>query len=148
MTAIGASLEVSRFIRAAPQRVYDAWTDPSMIVQWWGAGGITCPEAEVDLSVGGSYRIANRAPNGHTMWIAGTFTQVDPPRALSYTWDMEPIETSEPSSVVEVRFDPKADGTTVTINHRQIPSPEAREIHLEGWIGCMAGLDSLLTASG
>lgn len=138
-------LEVSRFIKAEPQRVFDAWTDPAMIMKWWGAGGITCPQAEVDLTVGGSYRIANRTPDGHTMWIAGTFTHIDRPSALVYTWAMEPVEPDQPHSIVDVQFERSPGGTTVTINQSRIATVEARDMHLHGWNGCLEGLGTLLT---
>ena len=138
-------LEVSRLIRADQDRVFSAWTDPAMIVQWWGAGGVKCTAAEIDLTVGGAYRIANQAPDGTTMWITGTFSQVNPPHNLAYTWAMEPITNNSTHSFVEVKFQEKEEGTLVSIIQTQIDSPEAREIHLQGWIGCLEGLDQLMT---
>ena len=142
MTSTAQPLEVSRVIRADQDRVFSAWTDPAEIVQWWGAGGVICTEAELDLVVGGSYRFANQTPDGMTMWITGTFNQVEPPRELSYTWAMEPITDETEYSLVVVSFDRVDNGTRVTVV--QIPSPEAREIHLQGWIGCLEGLDELI----
>ncbi len=138
------SLEVSRLIKAGRQRVFDAWTDPTMIVQWWGAGGVKCTAAEMDLTVGGAYRIANQAPDDSTMWIAGTFTRVNPPEDLAYTWAMEPITEATVHSLVEVSFDKTETGTLVTVIQTRIPTPEAREMHLQGWIGCLEGLDQLI----
>ena len=145
MTQANQRLEVSRLIRADQDRVFSAWTDPAMIVQWWGAGGVKCTEAEVDLTVGGAYRIANHAPDGTTMWITGTFSQVNPPHDLAYTWAMEPTTDDTTYSLVEVTFDKADGGTLVTIIQSQIASPEAREIHLQGWIGCLEGLDQLIS---
>ena len=138
-------IEVSRVIKAEQERVFDAWTDPAAIVQWWGAGGVKCTAAQMDLDVGGAYRIANQAPNGATMWITGTFSRVNPPHELAYTWAMEPVADDTAYSLVEVTFDRTDEGTLVTIIQTQIASPEAREIHLQGWIGCLAGLDELLS---
>lgn len=144
MTSTSQSLEVSRVIRADQDRVFSAWTDPAEIVQWWGAGGVICTEAELDLVVGGSYRFANQTPDGTTMWITGKFNQVEPPRELSYTWAMEPITDETEYSLVVVSFARVDNGTLVTVVQTQIPSPEAREIHLQGWIGCLEGLDELI----
>jgi uncharacterized protein YndB with AHSA1/START domain len=144
MTVGHQELEVSRLIHASQDRVFAAWTDPSQIVQWWGAGGVVCTEAEMDLVVGGTYRIANQGPDGSTMWITGTFNLVDRPRELAYTWAMEPIDPDTDYSLVEVSFAEADDGTLVTVAQSQIASPEAREIHLQGWIGCLEGLDELL----
>lgn len=140
----GQELEVSRVIRADQGRVFSAWTDPDKIVKWWGAGGVVCTEAEVDLVVGGRYRFANQAPDMATMWITGTFSRVEPPNELAYTWAMEPITDETEYSRVVVSFAEVSDGTRVTVVQTQIPSPEARETHLAGWIGCLEGLDELI----
>ena len=138
------SLEVSRVIHAQQDRVFAAWTDPTEIVQWWGAGGVVCTEAELDLVVGGTYRFANQTPDGATMWITGTFSRIDPPNELAYTWAMEPITDDTEYSDVVVSFDRVGNGTRVTIVQTGIPSPEAHQIHLDGWNGCLEGLDKLL----
>lgn len=144
MTVEQAQLEVSRLIKADRERVFAAWTDPQMIVKWWGAGGVSCTAAEMDLRIGGVYRIANEAPDGTTMWITGSFSRVDPPHDLAYTWAMEPVTDETSYSLVEVRFDETGEGTLVTVVQTRIASPEAREVHLQGWVGCLEGLDVLL----
>ncbi len=48
-------------------------------MQSWGPPEVSCAGADVDLRVGGGYRIANRLPNGDTVWIAGQFEHIDPP---------------------------------------------------------------------
>ena len=78
------------------------------------------------------------------MWITGTFNQVEPPRELSYTWAMEPITDETEYSLVVVSFARVDNGTLVTVVQTQIPSPEAREIHFQGWIGCLEGLNGLI----
>lgn len=138
------SLEVGRIVRAGLERVFTAWTDPSMIVHWWGADGVTCPEASVDLRVGGSYRIANATPDGQVMWITGSFLTVDRPNRLAYTWTMEPLGDDNHYSLVEVAFDEVPDGTAITVIQTKIADPTTREIHLGGWLGCLDGLEKLL----
>lgn len=144
MTQHREELEVHRVIRAPLERVFDAWTDPALIVKWWGAGGVVCTAAEMDLSLGGTYRIKNQTPDGTTMWITGTFGLVDPPNRLSYSWAMEPLEVDTVFSQVDVRFDEHAEGTLVTVRHERIVTPEDREVNLQGWLGCLEGLDHLL----
>lgn len=147
MTPIEA-LNISRDIAATPARVFAAWTSPDQIVRWWGGGGVTCPDAEVDLRPGGAYRIANAMPDGVVTWISGVFQVVEPPRRLVYTWSVEgPGESSakQPApSVVEVEFQATDDGTRVVINQTRIPSVDARHLFEAGWNGCLDGLDELL----
>src|ERR1700722_11183290 len=50
-------------LAAWPQRVFDALTDPEQLTQWWWPRGSTCPAAQVDLRVGGTYKLAMQWPD-------------------------------------------------------------------------------------
>lgn len=132
------SLQIQRFIRATPERVFRAWTDPEDLLQWWGPTGVRCVAAEIELSVGGLYRIANEMPDGSILWISGRFEHVEAPHELTYTWVVE--NNAPETERVSVRFQAHRHGTKVTINHERIPTADLREQHELGWIGCLAGL--------
>jgi uncharacterized protein YndB with AHSA1/START domain len=140
--SVAAILVVRRTIRAKPAVVFAAWTEAARIRQWWGPGPVTCPEAEVDLRVGGRYRIANKMPNGTIQWIVGRFEAVEPPRRLVYSWGMG--EDSPSPERVTVRFEPRGEDTEVIIHHENLVDPAAREMHLQGWEGCLDGLAAYL----
>ncbi len=137
-----AVLVVRRTIRASPERLFAAWTRPEHLTRWWGPGPVTCPEAEVDLRVGGRYRLANRMPDGRVDWITGTFEAVDPPHRLVYSWGLGEGTTSPER--VTVRFEARGDQTEVIIRHERIATPESRKMHLQGWEGCLDGLAAYL----
>ena len=59
------TLLIRRRIAATPERLFEAWTTPEQFVQWWGPPGVECPGAEMELRVGGAYRIRNRMPDGN-----------------------------------------------------------------------------------
>lgn len=138
-----AVLVVRRIIRADPHRLFTAWTTPAHLTRWWGPGPVTCPTAEVDLRVGGRYRLANLMPDGRVQWITGTFETVDPPRALTFSWQLD----GEGATLerVTVRFEPRGPATEVIIRHERIPTAQARISHEEGWRGCLDGLDAYLS---
>lgn len=140
----GSLLVVRRRIRASVERVFRAWTQPELVMQWWGPEGVTCPAAEIDLRVGGAYRIANLLPDGNTIWITGTFEAISPPERLVYTWRVSAIPDS--LQRVTVRFDRHGDETEVVIVHEMIPDKAARELHEHGWIGCLDGLEAFLAS--
>jgi len=131
-------LEVRRIVRASPARVFSAWTDPDQLCRWWGPTGATCPTADVDLRVGGRYRIANRFPDGKTIWIVGEFEVVAPPHTLVYTWRLDP--GPERIERVTVTFQPQNDRTEVIVIHERISDAATREQHEQGWTGCLDGL--------
>ena len=140
------SLTARRLIRARRERVFAAWTDPAQLVRWWGPVGVSCPRAEVDLRVGGDYRIHNVLPDGGVVVIRGRFEVVRPPEELVYSWRIEPA--TESSERVTVRFERRGEATEVVVLHERIGSAQAREQHLAGWHGCLEGLQGWLAAQG
>ncbi len=76
---------------ASPETVWQAWTTPGLIKQWWGPNNVTIPECEVDLRVGGKIYIVMEAgeamgPYKGTKWpMLGNFTVVEPNEKLLYT---------------------------------------------------------------
>jgi uncharacterized protein YndB with AHSA1/START domain len=135
-----ATLVVRRRIKSTPEKLFAAWTQPEFLVRWWGPQGVVCPAAEIDLRVGGAYRLANRFPDGTVVWIAGVFEVIEQPHRLIYTWK---LESSEEASVerVTVCFEAHGAVTEVIIAHERILTEAARKSHEHGWAGC---LDSLV----
>lgn len=136
------ALVIRRRIRATPERLFAAWTEPDQLRSWWGPDKVRCTEAQVDLRVGGSYRIANAFPDGKVLWISGRFEQVQPPERLVYTWTVEPGDG--PPERVSVEFRGRGEATDVTIVHERIASADIRDRHELGWTGCLDGLSAWL----
>lgn len=128
------ALTVRRTIDASPEHLFDAWTDPAQLRRWWGPAGVTCCEAEVDLRVGGRYRLGNRFPDGRTVFISGEFVRVERPHLLAYSWRIEPAE--ETRERVTVRFIANGARTDVIVLHEGIGDADTRDHHELGWIGC------------
>jgi uncharacterized protein YndB with AHSA1/START domain len=131
-------LVVTKIIPASSECLFAAWTQPEQLKQWWGPESVTCIEAEVDLRVGGRYRIGNRFPDGRVVWITGKFHLIDAPHKLVYSWQ---VGTDSDEELVTVFFRPIQDGNTeVTITHKRIPDRTARESHQQGWFACLSKL--------
>jgi uncharacterized protein YndB with AHSA1/START domain len=133
----GIALVARRTIRASASRLFDAWTQPDKLRVWWGPRPVTCSGAEVDLRVGGRYRIHNLLPDGSTLVVEGEFQVVEPPHRLVYTWRAG----ADQASRVTVRFEPRNEATEVIVVHEQIPDEAIRESHVAGWTGCLDGLE-------
>jgi len=142
------TLVVRRTIKASAARVFEAWTQPEQLRQWWGPRPVTCSAAELDVRVGGTYRIGNLLPDGRVLWISGTFEIVEPAHRLVYTWEIErePFSPGERSRVT-VRFEPREAGTEVIVVHERIDSVETRSDHEKGWNGCLENLEALFAAA-
>jgi uncharacterized protein YndB with AHSA1/START domain len=137
-------LNLRRVIRAPREAVFAAWTEPELLKRWWGPGPITCPEAHVDLREGGAYRLANREPDGKIVWISGTFERVRAPEELVYTWRVG--EADDEPTLVRVKFLPHAEGTELLLTHERFAVASVRDMHLQGWGGCIDKLETMLAA--
>jgi uncharacterized protein YndB with AHSA1/START domain len=133
------TLVVKRTIRATPARLFDAWTTGHQLLRWWGPRPVVCSAAEVDLRVGGAYRIGNRLPDGREVFITGVFEEIEVPRRLVYSWTM-----ADHTSRVTVRFEPRGTATEVIIEHEGVADEDTRKDHEKGWIGCLDGLQRLI----
>jgi len=148
------ALVVRRTIRATPERLFAAWTKPEQLRQWWGPAHVVCATAEVDLRIGGRYRLANQFPDGSVWWISGSFEAIVPPRLLIYSWELAPGEIAAggqapPEQAIErvtVRFERRGDMTEVIVQHERVADETARVSHEQGWLGCLDGLVELVEA--
>src|SRR2546428_10528241 len=84
------SLRISRVFPATRQRTFRAWTDPNELKKWWREGKeFVLTVAEIDLRVGGVFRIGVESPSGSLHMVRGRFIEVVPPERLGYTWVAE-----------------------------------------------------------
>ena len=134
---------VNRTINAPRERVFKAWTNPETLMKWWGAGpDYHAGVAEVDLRVGGRYRLAMvHTEKNITHTVGGEYKEIDPPNKLAYTWKWETEEEGgDLETLVTVEFKDAGDQTEVVLVHEQFPTEELRDNHAQGWAGCMANL--------
>jgi len=76
---------ITRELPAPRSRVFQMWTEPRRLAQWWGPHGFTNPVCEVDARPGGAILIHMRAPDGAVHPMRGTFREVAAPERLVFT---------------------------------------------------------------
>lgn len=141
-------LELVRTYAAPRQLVWDAWTDPDQMAQWWGPRGLTTPREsiELDLRPGGrlSFDMVDdatgaRYPNG------GTFREVEPPARL--VWDDDGFPDGSGKGTATVTFEETAPGsTTLTVHLVADFSDTVRAGAEQGWGSQLDKLVDLLAA--
>jgi uncharacterized protein YndB with AHSA1/START domain len=134
------SLRIERSFDASPEEVFDAWTSPEVLKRWWAVHPEgTTPVAEVDLRVGGRYRLAMVNPNGERHTVAGEYLEVERPSRLVYSWQWE-LDSGETShiSTVAVEFRDRGERTDVVLKHTGLPDTDSRNRHAQGWAACMS----------
>lgn len=143
----GHVLTVDRTIKAVPERVFAAWTEPAQLMAWYAPDDSwTTPSAEVDLRVGGTYRIGLQRPGAEPFFESGEFVEVDPPHRLVYTQRTDgPSRGAGEHILVTVEFTPSPDGTLVRVLEQGYADPAVRDLHASGWPRFLDRLATLVT---
>src|SRR5438445_12192181 len=75
---------VTRVFDAPRELVFEAWTDPTRVVQWCGPHGFTTTIHEMDVMPGGVWRFVMHGPDGPDYPYNGVFVEVSEPDRLWY----------------------------------------------------------------
>jgi uncharacterized protein YndB with AHSA1/START domain len=81
----GREFVITREFDAPRELVFQAWTDPKHLAQWWGPRGFTNPVCEWDIRPGGKIYDVMRAPNGARYPMGGEFREIVAPEKLVFT---------------------------------------------------------------
>jgi len=142
------TLSLDRDYNAPPEKVFQAWTDPNFITSWFGPDGAEVHSAEIDLNVGGEYRLTLKEPDGSVAVLHGKYREIDPPHKLSFTWilDGQACEGSagqHAETVVTLDFQDQNGATRLVLTHDFLPTAESRDSHFMGWTDSLDSLAKL-----
>ena len=134
--------KVERVFDHPIERVWDAYTDPELIPQWWGQG--TTVE-RLDVRTGGAYRFVSNPGTDKESAVSGDFLEVSPPNRLVQTFGMEGFGKPHTQTIELERV---GDGTRLAITSRFDTTEERDGIVAygaeKGAIGGWARLDTVL----
>ena len=135
------TLIINRNFPVPVDKVYAAWTDPSIATQWMAPGDMVA-EVSIDARVGGRYRIQMKEANGDLHITGGEYTEVVENERLSYTWQWE---GTDEESLVTVEFRSSgSDATDITLTHSRFSDTPIRDEHEKGWNACITKLETVL----
>ena len=125
--------------------MFQAWTDPRHVAQWWGPTGFTNPVCEVDARVGGSLRIVMRGPDGAQYPVIGAFREVVAPERLVFTNIAVDVHGRHLlDGLTTVTFAEHGKGTKLTVHTRAVGLVDYAARMLEGMeAGWSQSLDRL-----
>lgn len=146
-------LMLTRLIAAPPEKVYQAWTDPALIVQWFTPKPWETVRAETDVRPGGSNLIVMRGPDGTEFPNRGVYLEVVPNKRLvftdAFTEAWTPSEKPFMTGVLTFENEGGKTRYTARVLHWNVADREAHEkmgFH-EGWGKATDQLCELLGAS-
>lgn len=102
-------MTVRRTFDAPRERVFEAWTDPEQVDQWWGPDGFMTTTDEMDVRPGGVWRFVMISPDGDEYPNRIEYDEVEEPERLAYTHGSP--DDPEQFRVV-VTFDVRGNGET------------------------------------
>ncbi|MFC6823509.1 SRPBCC family protein [Halopelagius fulvigenes] len=115
---------VERTIRSTPERIFEAYTEPEFIAQWWAHPGQSMHVDEMNVRPGGEWRFVHILDDGEEMVMHGEYREVDPVTRLSYTYNVGEGTDEEILAIVDLEA--VEAGTDITLTFR-CASEEQRE---------------------
>ena len=140
------TLHVERVLPESPSLVFKMHAEPDLLARWWGPKGFSAPSIELDLRVGGDYRIAMQPPAGDLFFLSGTFRDVDPGTRLSYTFRWEPPDPDDRETVVVFSLRDLGESTALTVDQGLFVTDARRALHEQGWTESLDRLQELITS--
>jgi uncharacterized protein YndB with AHSA1/START domain len=140
----GTTLRLWHRVKAAPERVFAAWTRPEALRLWWCPAGWRPEEIDVDLHPGGRYRLSMHRDDGtQVVAVRGQFLEIEPARRLVYTWRWDGVFLDMPETIVTVEFRAVAGGTEIALRQEVLELPMCAR-HLSGWLVACERLAELM----
>ncbi|WP_372371196.1 SRPBCC domain-containing protein [Candidatus Uabimicrobium sp. HlEnr_7] len=138
-------LEIDRVISASRERVFAAWTQPEKLKKWWHIGNDWSNSiAEVDLRVGGAYRLGMSSKSGQESIVVGVYKEVVVPEKLVFTWNWD-HDQQEQETLVTILLTKLEDNTThILLKHENFETQEWCDRHEAGWNLCFVQLEIVL----
>lgn len=139
-----ATLEVRRAYPASRERVFRAWTDRQALATWFApTAEYTVVVHDLDVRVGGSFRIEMRHSGGASHVAYGTYREIEPNSRLTFTWRWEE-KPAMPETLVTVELIAQGASTELVLTHSLFVDARERDEHRQGWAGCLEHLSSVL----
>ncbi len=115
-------LVVTRTFNSPARIVYEAWTKPELFTRWWvpKSFGLSMLSCDMDVRVGGGYRLVFRAGDSDSMAFHGKYLEVMPHSRVVWTNE----EGEDGGAVTTVTFEER-DGKTLLVLRDLYPSKEA-----------------------
>ncbi len=151
-------MTITRIFDAPREIVWAIWTEPALVMRWWGPEGFSAPVARIDLRPGGKYLYCMRSPDCEDFWSTGVYKEIVPLERIVATdsfademgnvvpaahYGMSGVWPKE--LLVTVTFEEEEDGKTkFTLVHSGLPPGEQMELAEAGWKESFEKLDRVL----
>lgn len=143
------NLRFERRLKAPPERVFDAFTDPAGQREFYGTdepGWIV--ESTCDLRVGGVWSVRFGPAPDRLYHHRHVFEAIERPRRVLVACTETRLDGSSFETTIEFTFEPRDGGTLMTMRHSGFPTEELRDEHTRGLPNAFDRFERLLEAAG
>jgi glutathione S-transferase len=135
-------LVLTRIIPAPAEAVFEAWTDPQIMAQWFFAGVDWSVDVASDFRIGGRFSLTMHGSSGQDLVCTGEYLDIRRPSRLVFTWSSYAVT----DTVVIVTLDDLGGTTRLTLEHEGLVDGVIRQRHNDGWGACLTNLTRCLAS--
>lgn len=144
-SASETTVKITRTVRAPIDRVFAAWTDASIVRQWWHGEDSITSDLVLQPRVGGDFRWEFANAQGHKHIVHGEVFELVPREKISFTWtdDEEASSVHHDASRVTVDFR-EGRGVEIRLVHQRLEDAADRDAHERTWNAALDRLEQML----
>lgn len=152
-------IKLTRILDAPVHVVWQAWTEPTHVMKWWGPQDFTSPSCKIDLREGGTFLFCMHAPEyqgGQDSYTTGTYSKIVPEERLEFTQSMadkdgkliDPVTLGMPEDFPKetkttVLFKPIKNGTMTELTIIETGQQPGSQMFLFALLGLYQTMDKL-----
>lgn len=143
---------------AAPRElVFEAWTKPELLLQWYAPRGCTIRFAAVDVRPGGRFHSCIHNPSFGDCWCVGVYREIVRPERIVYTLatadsegnEIEPVQAGHDprwprETLVTVTFEDVRGATRLTLEQNVLESLAKHTGAHPSWLEMLERLAALV----
>jgi uncharacterized protein YndB with AHSA1/START domain len=140
------TVTIERTFNAPIKMVWEAWTQPEHIAQWWGPKGMPITIVEHDFSVGGKWKYIMPMPNGSEFISDGVYSEIVELQKIITSANFKPMTEG-----VELHMLFSANGDQTDFTFQVVHETEEYRIQQEkmgiynGWGSALDRLETFMT---
>ena len=145
--SVGGELSITRIFDAPRRLVFEAWTDPKHVVNWFGPRDYPSKQMTMDLRPGGAWRGCLVSTEGKKdLWVGGVYREIDEPERLVFTFAWEEDGERGLETVVTITLIERDGKTQMDFHQTPFRSTGERDGHHYGWSSTFDRLEEFLSA--
>jgi uncharacterized protein YndB with AHSA1/START domain len=148
------TLKLKHHYPYSPQQVFEAWSNPEALGQWFGPHSHNCKVEKYEFHVNGEYQIrmipvtedndcGGYDPSKDSV-CAGTFVEIKTDKRIVMTFGWIENGGDVNGTLLTVEFNAVDSGTEITLIHERLPNQDSADAHRGGWEGTLECLDTFL----